>query len=191
MKIITEKTCTKCFELKSIEEFSNSKRGLGGKKSYCKQCFRKHMNSFNEANRERINLERQIRRANFPKETKEKLKRYKQSEKGKANSKQYKNLPKVKFYNYKSRAKRRNLSFDLTFEEFESFWQKSCTYCGNTIETIGLDRIDNNIGYNIINCVSCCKHCNTMKLNFSKDQFLNHILKIYNFSIKQEEQKKN
>ena len=31
------------------------------------------------------------------------------------------------------------------------------------------------------NCIPCCEKCNRMKLNYLKEDFLNHIEKIYKF----------
>ena len=47
----------------------------------------------------------------------------------------------------------------------------------------GIDRLDSSKGYTINNCVPCCSKCNLMKSNFKKEDFLQHISKIYNFSI--------
>ena len=55
--------------------------------------------------------------------------------------------PKGKYTWYKSKAKQRDIPFDLTFREFEMFWQKPCGYCGAAIKTVGLDRVDNDKGY--------------------------------------------
>ena len=38
-------------------------------------------------------------------------------------------------------------------------------------------------GYTIDNCVPCYSKCNLMKSNFKKEDFLQHISKIYKFSI--------
>lgn len=78
-----------------------------------------------------------------------------------------------RFTRYKSQAKIRNLSFNLTFEQFIEFWNKPCFYCGTHIEGIGLDRLDNNIGYELNNCVPCCLMCNIMKNNQSQKDFIN------------------
>ncbi|MFA5048406.1 MAG: hypothetical protein WC516_05295 [Patescibacteria group bacterium] len=77
-----------------------------------------------------------------------------------------------KFNTYKRVSKKRNKIFNITFEEFLSFWQKPCFYCGSEIETIGLDRIDNNKGYELENVVSCCKRCNTAKSNMTYKEFI-------------------
>ncbi len=39
----------------------------------------------------------------------------------------------------------------------------------------GIDRVKNEVGYEVENCVACCKTCNIMKQGLSKEDFLNHI----------------
>ncbi len=73
---------------------------------------------------------------------------------------------------YIKNALNRNLEFNLSLEEFKSFWQKDCHFCSDTINTIGIDRLDNNLGYTLENVVSCCKICNFMKRNLSVEDFL-------------------
>ena len=77
--------------------------------------------------------------------------------------------PESRYCEYKRRAKR---GFDLTFAQFMTFWQKPCWYCGETPETIGLDRVDNSKGYTLRNVVSCCSSCNLAKLDADRDEFL-------------------
>ena len=64
---------------------------------------------------------------------------------------------------YRRDAKKRGLAYELTREQFLSFWQKPCAYCGDDIATVGLDRVDNARGYVIDNVVACCRLCNAMK----------------------------
>lgn len=61
---------------------------------------------------------------------------------------------------------------ELTKEEIEKY----------KVRINGVDRIDSNLGYFLQNCVPCCKHCNYMKLDYTREEFLNHIEKIYNFN---------
>ena len=63
-------------------------------------------------------------------------------------------------------------------EEFVSFWNKNCFYCGDKINGIGLDRVDNSIGYEIKNVVPCCEICNTMKMTETYNSFINQCMKI-------------
>lgn len=94
---------------------------------------------------------------------------------------------KAAFRKYKQSAKQRNLVFDLTLEDhfipggLYTFWQKSCYYCGEGIETVRLDRLDNTKGYILSNVVPCCRICNFMKLELTENQFMNHVLKIVKF----------
>lgn len=43
----------------------------------------------------------------------------------------------------------------------------------------GIDRIDSKNGYNINNCVPCCRVCNKIKLDLPQDEFLNQVKKIF------------
>ena len=85
----------------------------------------------------------------------------------------------------------RSLKFDLSIEQFKQITTQNCFYCGNPPTAIirpnvdgayiynGIDRKDNTIGYTIENCVSCCKFCNFAKYTQTYNDFLTHIVKIY------------
>lgn len=80
--------------------------------------------------------------------------------------------PLQKFNGYRRAATKRGWSFKVTYEQFMSFWQKPCVYCGEDIETIGMDRMDNEKGYEISNIVPCCTWCNYAKRQLSREMFL-------------------
>lgn len=86
--------------------------------------------------------------------------------------------PKGRYGHYRNNAKDRHIPFELSFEEFCSFWNKPCVYCEAPIEKIGLDRIDSSLGYTVSNIVSCCKHCNYAKRLFSIDEYIDHCRKV-------------
>ncbi len=108
---------------------------------------------------------------------------------------------KTKLYHHYQNvcAKPRGLEFTLTIEEFLELIDGDCFYCdsppsnefgknnkyltGSHIYN-GIDRLDNNKGYTLTNCVPCCKICNKMKSNLGYDEFFSHIKKIYNRRIK-------
>lgn len=85
---------------------------------------------------------------------------------------------------YKRQAKRRDLLFELIFEQFLNLTQQSCHYCGSEPSNFskgngngsftynGIDRVDNNQGYIIENCVPCCWNCGRAKNNLSYDEFI-------------------
>ena len=95
-----------------------------------------------------------------------------------ARSRNNKNTPGHRFSTYNSGAKTRKIDFNLSYEEFMSFWKKPCYYCGTEIDGIGLDRKDPKIGYNINNVVPCCSQCNRAKTIQTTDQFISMCLKV-------------
>ena len=96
------------------------------------------------------------------------------------------------FKQYKYSSGEKGYSFDLSEEEFNDIVSKKCFYCNKTNEegVIGVDRVDNSIGYNLRNCVPCCSYCNYMKNNYSLKEFLGKIEDIVNYT-KDNEQIKN
>ena len=81
---------------------------------------------------------------------------------------------------YKSSAFRHGRKFELVKEDMYLFYQKDCYYCGDNMKTVGIDRIDNNLGYTKTNTVPCCKYCNWMKNSHGADEFIEHCRKIVN-----------
>lgn len=102
------------------------------------------------------------------------------------------NTFKSVFNNYKNRAKKRNLSFLLTQEEFLNIIQKPCVYCLNEKTSYfkgktkwekdflytGIDRINSNLGYEIGNVQPCCKICNRAKSDITEDEFYLWVKKV-------------
>jgi len=94
---------------------------------------------------------------------------------------------------YKNSARKRNLVFELSWDEFIHMTSQNCFYCGskpkqvysssnNTGDYIhnGIDRIDNSKGYTLENCVSCCKICNYAKQRMHQKNFYSWIINVYN-----------
>lgn len=96
----------------------------------------------------------------------------KSREKGRNNQEKRKGRLSYKFSEYKKSAKDHNREFLLTKDDFNDLWGKPCYYCNAEIETIGLDRINNEIGYTRINVVPCCIRCNKMKKNINYEDFI-------------------
>jgi len=100
---------------------------------------------------------------------------------------------------YLHTAKRKDISFLLSIDDFKSFIFNNCYYCGapprlakvsgskkwnikdKFVSYNGIDRIDNNIGYIIDNCVTCCSFCNGAKSNYSLEDFQNWIKRLVSF----------
>ncbi len=95
------------------------------------------------------------------------------------------------FNDYIRNAKKHNRSFLLNKDEFRFFTKQNCYYCNDKPSNIsknyelngeyiynGIDRVDNNMGYEIKNCVTCCRICNKMKETLPQKEFINHLRKI-------------
>lgn len=93
---------------------------------------------------------------------------------------------------YKSNCKAKNQIWNLTKDQAKQLFISNCHYCNNEPKSTitaknsymsftynGIDRKDNNIGYEIDNCVPCCKECNFLKRNLNYSDFLKKIKKIY------------
>lgn len=75
-------------------------------------------------------------------------------------------------------AKRRNKTFEMSKEKMIELQSKPCTYCGE-IEDIGIDRVDNDIGYNDENTTPACKFCNNFKKDHTVEDFLKYCKNIH------------
>ncbi len=86
---------------------------------------------------------------------------------------------------YKSNAKTRSLSWELTEEQFRVLTSSPCYYTGvlpqleykgrnkhDVYVCNGIDRRDNSKGYTVDNCVPCCFEVNAMKRDFSEERFI-------------------
>lgn len=88
----------------------------------------------------------------------------------------------MSYSGYKSRAKAKNVSFELTKEMFNEIIDCDCYLCGkpnSDTNKNGIDRYDNEQGYTEDNSATCCSDCNLMKNKFSMEQFVNKCLDIY------------
>lgn len=88
----------------------------------------------------------------------------------------------------KQKAKQRRKSWTLSVEEAFKLITSTCFYCGflpTWPETrVGIDRIVNEDGYHIDNCVSCCFTCNSAKGELSLEEFKKWIKKTYEWLLK-------
>lgn len=98
-------------------------------------------------------------------------------------------------YYKKNAAKRRGLSWELTLEAARKLFFDNCYYCGNppslpfvytgtkkpvTLIRNGIDRVDNSIGYRTGNVVTCCSQCNYAKREYTYNDFMSMVVRIYN-----------
>jgi hypothetical protein len=79
--------------------------------------------------------------------------------------KEYLTHYKTYYKSYYVNAHKRGYDFTLTEEFFLKTISSPCHYCNHFKdgEAVGIDRINNSIGYLPENCVPCCEVCNRMK----------------------------
>lgn len=172
------KVCPKCSISKDFTLFYKNKKTKDGLKSWCKACC-------NEDSRSRESKYNETRR-NYRVHNKElcsSIKRsYYKDNKSRilsSNSEWRKSTFSGRINSYKRSASKRNIEWSLSDSDFKSFWGVPCYYCGDSITTIGLDRVDSSRGYFVGNLVSCCTECNVMKNKLNQSEFLNKIKRIY------------
>ena len=176
------KTCAKCDEVKSLTEFHKSGRSNGGRllrRADCKSCAKAYKKAYYGANSEKVKARVKAYYEANSEEIKARVKAYREanSEEIKARKKAWDKTLGAKISAYRSGAKQRNIPFLLTEEEFKSFWQAPCSYCGDEIKTIGLDRIDSDGPYRIDNVRPCCWPCNSNKGTRSLKEWTENTLK--------------
>lgn len=145
-------TC--CYQCKTEWTSENRYRsGTQSKSAYCKDCEKKRAREYAIKNPDRK----------------------------KASNKKHSDSPQGRFTQYRYGAEKRNISFDLTLDEFMQFWNKDCSYCGDKISTIGIDRIDSTKGYTSLNITSCCFECNEVKWDRTQKEMFDHMLRTLRF----------
>jgi len=155
MARIKRKKCPGCKSRKSVVKFSKDRRAKDKLQYYCKECQKKNKQTYKQTHAKEI--------------------------------RKYNRSAPCRYSKYKDGAKRKGLEFNLTLEQFEKITFQICCYCGKYAENkkyCGVDRVDNDIGYKLNNCVPCCEVCNMMKRELTKKKFLDHVRDIYTHSFK-------
>lgn len=89
-------------------------------------------------------------------------------------SRKVKTIIEQHFARYDAAARKRGITFNLHIEQFAALWKKPCTYCGQEIQTIGIDRINSDLGYNTDNITPCCTTCNWAKRTMTDNDYIQH-----------------
>jgi hypothetical protein len=87
----------------------------------------------------------------------------------------YVSVEKMKKWNsYQKRAKRNNIEFKISDDTFFHIIHTQCYICGKNgvMNELGIDRINNELGYIDGNVAACCWECNKAKGNLKSLKFL-------------------
>jgi hypothetical protein len=88
------------------------------------------------------------------------------------------------YTDYRARAERKQLEFNITHEKYNELTHSSCYLCrkeASESHLNGMDRYDNCQGYNEDNVLPCCSECNYMKGEITLDDFIEHCIQIYEY----------
>ena len=166
------KLCKKCGLEKEDILFANP--------SWCRECVSSYNKEYAVQKSEEL---KSYRRKNKDKHN-EQVKAWHKKNKDKVREHQKKSIrtPKGRFRKSKQIAKSRNIEWFISFTEYEYLIKLSCHYCDGyfgKVETgLGLDRINNNLGYQFDNVVSCCYSCNKVKSNVLTYEETKEVIKL-------------
>lgn len=83
------------------------------------------------------------------------------------------NKTKPSEYEYKKRANKQGVTYELTKEDFDILIKGDCNYCKRSPTTwFGIDKVIPSQGYTNENAVSCCWDCNLDKLDDGVDSMM-------------------
>lgn len=105
----------------------------------------------------------------------------------------------ILYADYRKSARSRGLNFNIPKWYFEVLTSQNCFYCNEPPNKIirprkgaskenlefgkysynGIDRVNNSIGYESENVVTCCTDCNIMKKSLGYQKFIELVTKIY------------
>lgn len=104
---------------------------------------------------------------------------------------------RILYSEYRYGATKRDLTFDITLEQFIELTSNDCYLCGVKPQLVkktrtryanvndyvynGIDRYNNSIGYEYDNCRTCCKECNYSKSDRSIEEYIDHMKRVLNY----------
>ena len=159
------KTCSCCGDRKGLTEFHKHKNNKDGLNKQCKTCAKMSSQRYRESNREKLKLDSRLYRAKYA----DRVRTARED-------------PRRKFSILATSAKKRGYSVFLSFSEYCSIISVGkCFYCSDDISRQGggcLNRVDNLKGYFKENVKPCCTTCNTIMMDFTKEELLDKLPKI-------------
>jgi len=188
------KTCKTCRDANKKQDANrdNEQRNKLARKAEAKPERKEKKKEWNEANHDKVVMKglnyRQRQLNDNPDEYRARnaktaaIWRNKNEDKTDENNTAKKNSREDNYKVYSRCANLKNLSFELSYDDYLKIVNVPCYYCDCVEDDKGfngIDRLDSVVGYAIDNCVSCCRMCNFMKGSLDNNTFVNkteHIL---------------
>jgi len=174
------KRCSKCKTSKEVGLFSKDKNTKDGFCSWCKVCMAELQNHYRDT--ETGKMLKPINQRRYREKNKEKVKEMKDKyyaankEVISAKRKAYNRTIDGRYKLFIQAARTKGKGFGITLEQFRDLIEDgNCYYCGSSLnDFVGycLDRIDNDKGYFVDNCIPCCPKCNIAKgVHYTVEEF--------------------
>lgn len=163
--MVIHKLCNTCNCEKLLQDFGKDSSTKDGLRRICRSCRKIESKKYRDKNIEKVKLTN-------------KRSHRKMRDKGHYS-------PSSRLYFLKRRAKLRKNSFNITLEQFKLLLSKPCYWCediDSNTNRLGLDRLDNKLGYEINNVVTCCEECNDIRsdnVSISEFPIIINALKLY------------
>lgn len=178
--ILRSYVCSKCKNHYNRDYFYKSSVNKSGYDHICKNCRKQISKDWGNNNKEK-------RKAYWQKYSPQhqiKVAQHRKNNPKEVRAKDKKNHSKETslYTNAKSKNKKRNIPFLLSFDEFREIRKSGrCFYCQSALPTqgYGIDRVNSELPYTFENCVPCCKFCNKAKGSLTSEEFIKQIRKIY------------
>lgn len=149
------KICRVCRHDLPLTQFHKNKKSRDGRVNLCKECAGLQGAAYRASHKEKISQrtrERFASNASMKEKRDARLRQW-----------QLENPDRYKYHQVRTSAKKKHQAFELSLEQFrELFWDKPCFYCDDPALG-GIDRVNNEFGYTMGNCVPCCWECNKAK----------------------------
>lgn len=90
------------------------------------------------------------------------------------------------FDQYIRRANKKKIKFELSLHQFDFLCKQPCFHCGieHLDKPMGVDRVNNKLGYIVGNVAPCCWNCNRAKSDMSQKEFYEYKLRLSGKKVK-------
>lgn len=208
------KFCGSCQLTLPVDSFARNRTKADGLNYRCRACSKSVNATRYARDKERIHAQQKAYRESHVEQERERHAAYQQANRDKVNAKgkrwrarhahrsadiaiesaraNPKSYLRGLYSAYMKRATKLGLATEIsqeTFEEMVLFG--TCYLCGDEPDTdatglvrLGVDRVDNFVGYTLANSRPCCTQCNKMKNVYPLDKFLERVKMISDFQSK-------
>jgi hypothetical protein len=181
--LLQVKRCSKCKVENPVTEFYKNRSNKDGLQGYCKICSVEAVNRYDRSPVGKAKKQIYFARPEIKERLRASAKAYRESPKGRAKTREISRAQRernpfaVVCWNAKTRARNKNLPFDLDEASVRGMYFDHCPVCGQEMRFGGdnrtspsIDQIIPALGYTKVNCHVICYLCNRRKNDSTPEQ---------------------